>query len=351
MAFLSNLPRSAQVAKVLERKIFSGEYPPNLPLPSTRSLAAEFGFSQRVILSAIDRLEKKNLLVRQERRRIFVKARSARDNAKEILFFAFGNELGAHGIYQAVNELILHDETQHRYDFFSRIISSADAFDRERLDREIARLDNLGFIDCALIYSPLDEEAMRQCLALPYPVIFLGEMPMSGKLPEKARLISPNSTGLLLTAAKYAAKKRYQTLAIAYWELPFGNYDQTAFDEVRNYLETKKIALQLFPVSGNSIAEAAENFTAGFSGIAAGIGGKTLLAAHNLHCGKFERGELAGNFDTLTLTIPQSNCRIKTVRRDYSKLKKAIIDAIEEKNHVQHVTADYAFEVVEAQKQ
>ncbi len=347
MALTVNLPRSAQVAKVLERKVFSGEYPPNLPLPSTRQLAAQFNCSQRVILSAIDLLEKKNLLVRQERRRIFVKARSARDNAKEILFFAYGNELGAHGIYQAVNELILHGDAPCRYDFFSRIISSASAFDRARLEREIARLDNLGFIDCALIYSPLDEEAMKKCLALPYQVIFLGEMPTSGKLPPNAQLISPNSAGLLLTAAKYAAKKHYATLAFAYWELPFGNYDQQAFDEIKTYLDAKKIRLQLFPVSGNSIAEAAQHFADDFPGITKKISGKTLLAAHNLHCASFERGELAGNFDALTLTIPQGDCRIRTIRRDYSKLKRSIIDAIEGKNRQPHITADYAFEVKE----
>ncbi len=344
----SNLPHSAQVAKILERKIFLGEYPPNLPLPSTRQLAAEFGFSQRVILSAIDRLEKKNLLVRQQRRRIFVKARSARDNAKEILFFAFGNELGAHGIYQAVNEMILRSDPGCRYDFFSRIVSSATAFDRDRLEREIARLDNLGFIDCALIYSPLDEEMMRQCLALPYQVIFLGEMPPSGKLPEKAQLISPNSAGLLLTAAKYAAKKRYRNLVLAYWELPFGNYDKNAFTEMRSYLDEKNISLRFFPVMGNSVAEAAHNF----ADIAAALPEKTLFVAHNLHCASFESGELFGTrkIDALTLTIPQSNCRIRTVRRDYTKLKKAIVDTIERKNHLQHITADYAFRVVEAQK-
>ena len=49
-----------RVAVRLEKRIYTGDYPPDSPLPSTRTLADQFGVSQRVILLALDILEQKN---------------------------------------------------------------------------------------------------------------------------------------------------------------------------------------------------------------------------------------------------------------------------------------------------
>ena len=129
-----NMTLTRRAASRLEKQIYRGVYPPDSPLPSTRKLAEEFQVSQRIILLALDILEKKNILVRQERKRVYVKARSFADDAREILFFAFGDHLGAHGIYQTVNRMILRDGKERKFDFFSRLVSSADRLTEKRLE-------------------------------------------------------------------------------------------------------------------------------------------------------------------------------------------------------------------------
>ena len=207
------------VASTLEKEIFKGIFPPNSPLPSTRILAERFQVSQRVILGALDLLEKKDILLRQERKKVFVKAREAVSGAKEILFFAFGDELGGHIIYRTIQEMILASSRKRKYDFFSRLVSSSDAMTNSRLEREVARLQNLGFIDCAIFYGGFSADEMRLCQTLPYPVIFLGERPGNDPLPPGTRIVSPNSADLLLAGARYALEKKASRFTLFYWEI------------------------------------------------------------------------------------------------------------------------------------
>jgi len=343
------LTRSA--AARLEKEIYTGVYPPDTPLPSTRALAERFQVSQRVILLALDILEKKNILVRQQRRRVYVKARSLADDAQEILFFAFGDSMGLHGVYQAVNEMILQSARQRRYDFFSRIVSSADALTESRLDRELARLENLGFIDCALVYCFMNESRMEKFLQLPYPVIFIGELPDSGALPEGARMISPNSRDLLLTVGRFACRKKYPVLALAYWQSPARHhYEQTALQSLRQYARKHRLELRLIPVEGGNIQEAAANFEKIAPKTASSLPPGTLLAAHNIHSDRFDSGTLLPEnlfrrLDCLTMTLPHENCRILHVHRDFSDLKQRIAEFIENPDTEKHVIADFKYQI------
>ena len=345
-----------RAARAIEKKIYSGVFPPDSPLPSTRTLAEQFKVSQRVILSALDILEAKNILVRQERKRVYVKARSLQDNAREILFFAYGNEIGVHGIYQAVNDMILNNKTQHKLDYFSRIISSSEPFSQKRFEQELARLDNLGFIDCALIYGIMDETTMKKCMKLPYPVIFLGECPDSGKLPEKATIISPDSCGLLMTMAEYAIRKKYKTLALAYWEnILRHRYEKNSFEKLTAYLEENKMPLKLYPVTGRNIEEVRRNFNQTAPQIIAELSPGTLLAAHNIHSDEFDNRMLLPEekwkeIDLITLTIPTAGCRIKSMSRDYRDMQQQIIRCIDscgKNNGTQHIVQTFHYKVQE----
>ncbi len=350
-------PHSARVAKAIEKEIFSGTFPPDSPLPSTRALAGRFGVSQRVVLSALDLLEKKDVLVRQERKRVYVKARSVVDGAKEILFFAFGDEIGLHSIYQAVNEMILNTGDLRRYDFFSRIVSSSGPFTSNRLDRELARLDNLGFIDCALFYCFMDEASMRKCMKLPYPVIFLGEVPDSGKLPSGARMISPDSTGLLLTAAKYAVEKQYKEMALAYWEEPATHrYEKKALRTMEDFLKSHSLPLRKIPIPGADLRKTRKNFNSMAPSLAASLAPGTLLTAQNIHSQEFDSRTLLPRkkypgIDLLTLTLPESSCRIKSVFRDYADFQRTVVEFIENARNpsekYRHVTINYHYKIVE----
>ena len=350
---VSNMTLTHRAAARLEKQIYAGIYPPDMPLPSTRTLAEQFKVSQRTVLLALDILEKKNILVRQERKRVYVKSRCIADGAKEILFFAFGDHLDSHGIYQTVNRMILREGKQRKYDFFSRVISSADSLAEERLDRELARLENLGFIDCALVYCFMDGESMAKFMKLPYPVIFIGELPDSGKLPEGARLISPNSCELLLTTVRYAVRKRYSQLTLIYWSRPARHqYEKNALEEMKRLAAERKLPLKLVPVDGRNIGEACRNFESMVPGLACSLPPGSLLAAHNVHSERFDAGVLLSpeqypGLDFLTHALYRDSCRIKYVKRDFSEMQRTIVKFIENPGTEKHITVDYKYEITD----
>ena len=349
----SNMTLTRTAAARLEKQIYAGVYPPDSPLPSTRKLAGEFQVSQRIILLALDILEKKNILVRQERKRVYVKARSFADDAREILFFAFGDHLEEHGIYQTVNGMILQEWKQYKYDFFSRVISSSDALTETRLDYELARLENLGFIDCALVYCFMNEQRMKKFLKLPYPVIFIGELPDSGILPDGVRLISPNSADLLLSAARYAVRNHYSRLALAYWTIPVRlRYEKIAFERLDQFCKTRKLPLELIPVDGRTIGEAGRNFEERAGQIAGSLPSGALLVTHNIHSDRFDSGELLRperypGIDFLTQSLPHDRCRIKYVQRDFSEMQRTIVKFIEDPETVKHQIVDYQYKIID----
>ncbi len=349
--------KSTRVAKEIELEILSGAIPPNSPMPSTRALAEKFNVSQRAVLWALDILEKKDLVARLERKRVYVKARAAVEGAKEILFFAFGNDLGVHSIYQSINQIILDPEKNRRYDFFSRIVSTGDASSKERLSRELARLENLGFVDCAIFYCTLDSGAMLQCRSLPYPIIFLGELPDNGILPEGCKMISPDSSKLLTTAAEYAVKGKYSEMVFAFWENQARyRYEKAAMEAMLNCLAENSLPVRLVPYSGENIAEVQENFDRHFPALASSFAPGSLIVTQNIHSEKFESGELLPPekfpaLDFLTLTLPKGVCRIKHVTRDFRDFQNTVIDYIEHckdnSGKYRHAIADYHYKVCE----
>ena len=349
--------KSTRVAKQIELEILSGAIPPNAPMPSTRALAEKFKVSQRAILWALDILEKKDLVARLERKRVYVKARAAVDGAKEILFFAFGNDLVDHSIYQSINQIILDPEKNRKYDFFSRIVSTSEASSKKRLKRELARLENLGFVDCAIFYCSLDSEAMSQCRALPYPIIFLGELPDDGILPEGCKMISPDSRKLLTTAAEYAVNERYGEMIFVYWEnQAHHRYEKLAMEEMLKYCAEKSLPVRLVPYSGKTIAEAQKKFDWDFPALARSFASGSLIVTQNIHSVMFESGELLPmeqyeGLDFLTLTLPKGNCKIKYVMRDFTDFQNTVIDYIEHikdnSEKYRHIIVDYHYKICE----
>ena len=328
-------------------------WPADMPLPSTRMLARQFGVSQRIILLALDILEKKDILVRQERKQVYVKARSVQDDAKEILFFTFGDSIRMHSIYHAVNEMILRAGRQRKYDFFSRVVSSTDVLSGPRLDRELSRLENLGFIDCALVYCFLDEDRMRKFLKLPYPVIFIGELPDSGDLPEGARMISPDSAELLLSTARYACEWNYSRLALAYREdILMHRYEKESFRKLRDFCATNHLPLEEIPISGSSIRETAEQFEKSAADFAGSLPRGTLLALHNIHSEKFNSGELLPpekypGLDFLTQSVYHDGCRVKYVKRDFTNIQDIIMKFIGNPETERHVTVKCKYQIMD----
>jgi len=66
------IPLYYQLETILRKKITSGDFPPEAPLPSEEMLAAEYGVSRITVRQALSYLEKDGYVLRQRGKGTFV---------------------------------------------------------------------------------------------------------------------------------------------------------------------------------------------------------------------------------------------------------------------------------------
>ena len=124
---------------------------------------------------------------------------------------------------------------------------------------------------------------------------------------------------------------------------------------MQEYAAAHQLELRLFPVPGADIRETAANFEKAAPEIVRSLPPKTLLAAHNIHSDRFDAGELlpvelTGKVDLLTSALPHEGCRIHYVHRDFSDLKRRIVEFIEDPDAGKHVITDFKYQIVTPSK-
>lgn len=211
--------RAAEVAEMLARAIYTEKIPPNAPLPSTRELAERYAVSQPTILAACDRLEAEDLIIRQNRRKIYVKAHLDPASAKEILYFSMDDNERSSLLSQAIWHLIEKSSEDGSFDFFTRLVSGfREGKELEkRLKIEVCKLEKLGFLDCAVVHAfGWTESAVNQCRKLPFPIVFLGDL--EDGIAEKLNLwqIKPDCSGEASTIFRYAADHGIKRICLMY---------------------------------------------------------------------------------------------------------------------------------------
>lgn len=68
------LPRYHQIYLVLREQLAQGDFPPDAPMPGELDLAARFGVSRVTMRSALDKLDRDGLIIRQRGRGTFARA-------------------------------------------------------------------------------------------------------------------------------------------------------------------------------------------------------------------------------------------------------------------------------------
>ncbi len=171
-----NGSQSAYVAVMIENDILSGRLPPNSPLKSIRELAKVYHVTRTVISSALDILERKNLVTRISRKGLFVKGKSAGEGMTDVLFFAMDREPAKSAFVTQMLQLIHSPHTNGKYNFTIRLASSQSEENIGHLEEELFRMEKFGYPDCAIIIPiNFSRREVEQCLKLPYPVVFLGD--------------------------------------------------------------------------------------------------------------------------------------------------------------------------------
>ena len=250
---------------------------------------------------------------------------------------------------------MLKSGKDRKYDFFSRIVSSGDALSPGRMNRELSRLENLGFIDCALFYGGLiSRESMSQWMRLPYPVIFLGELPDHETPPDGARILSPNSVDLPAAAAEYAIRQKAEHVVFCCWDEPAAReYGKRAMHKLTGVLNAGNMPFEIQLFSGKNMSEVRDQFENIFPEKAQILPDNTAVITWNIHSGRFASGELFSGIQHprlhLICTEPHPvKPPVIRIGRDHSEFNKILLKMIEScrqpvRSGFLHKTADLHF--------
>lgn len=173
--------QSLQVSKFLEKRIVSGEIGPETKLNSTREMADVFSVSQQVIKSAMNILEEKELIVRKPRKGIYVAKNVFTPQQKDIICL----KVGYSDLFTDYSEKFFSTNNHPAYKFLNFVTKSiaTENFTGNSFTYELSKLIEAD-PDCVLISIPqMSEPQVKQCLELPFPVIFIGDFSV-GEFPE-----------------------------------------------------------------------------------------------------------------------------------------------------------------------
>lgn len=173
--------QSSQVAKILEKEIITGQIPPETKLRSTREMIDLFSVSQQVIKSAINVLEEKGLIIRKPRKGIYVSPKVFSPEQKEIICI----KVGSSNLFTDYSEKFFALNGNPSYNSLNFVTKSiaTENFAKESFVYELSKLIEAN-PDCVLISIPqISKAQVKQCLALPFPVVFIGDF-SDGGFPE-----------------------------------------------------------------------------------------------------------------------------------------------------------------------
>ncbi len=313
---------SSQLAKIIERDIYSGKLEGGASLASARTLARGFDVSFQVVLSALDILEARDLIVRIPRKGVYIKSRNFTGDLREILFFALTRQGEHRPLIDAVNELL----SAGQYDYTARIAVTTG--EPERLRIELKRLENSGFVDCALVStSYLTAENIRQVCGLPYPVILIGDLPAGDYAGLSFGAVSPDYPALAELVMDYAGQGGYRETVLFYAE-------QSARKDVVERMEqlgrTRQLKLRKIAIGGQSNEEIRHNFHVQMPMVAWYCSGKTLYITYGINSGAYEDRTLLPRerYPDIELMTMDSGIGITHVKADYSELKGCLNEMI-----------------------
>ncbi len=309
---------SSQLAKLIEKDIYSGKLEGGAPLASARTLARGFDVSFQVVLSALDILEARDLIVRIPRKGVYVKSRNFTGNLREILFFALTRQGECRPLINAVNELLSTGE----YDYTARIAVATGG--QERLGVELKRLESSGFVDCALVStSYLTPENIRQICGLPYPVILIGDVPTGDYAGLSFGAVSPDYPALAELVVNYIGQGNYRETVLFYAE-------QSARKDVVERMEqlgrARQLKLRKIAIEGRSEEEIRHNFHVQMPMVAWYCSGKTLYITYGINSEAYTSRTLLPRerYPDIELMTMDAGTGITHVNTDYSELKECL---------------------------
>jgi hypothetical protein len=237
--------QSRQVASVIEDSITAGKLRPGDKLSSVRELAQSLSVGPQVIVSALDILEQKKLVIRKERFGVYVNHKSANPELKSVMFLGFGGTPQDNSFMRVVSDFMWWPEIRDKFDFYTRFIPSGDS--SGSLETELARFERFGYPDCLVITGlRFKKRDVENALALRRPLLFVGNF-ADGDYPDlKYNRIGGDNAAPLLACLDYAVKKKHKTVSLLAFPGYLGiDYCKKAFEKAQERAAQNGLGLSL----------------------------------------------------------------------------------------------------------
>ena len=166
--------KSEHIVKVLRHDILNGKCQIGMPLKSIRSLADDFGVGRQVVYSALQVLEREQLIKSQPRRG-YIAMGCPTHSSRGVYFLVFGALL-THFYLNKMLKITHPLGVFQDYNLSTRLVSNQDAMAPGMWEHELRNAVQMHGSDFLLIHTDrLTREQIELTLKLSNPVIFLGD--------------------------------------------------------------------------------------------------------------------------------------------------------------------------------
>jgi hypothetical protein len=167
--------KSEQVADVLRKRIVSGKVIPGAKLSSVRDLAESFKVSTKIVIGALDLLEKEHLIAREAGRGVFVRSCSANSNI-EVCLMAWNINFTSDPYFNDLVRMSYPPYLQDGFNFTVRTVPFSRDAKIGHFAQELQKFDKMCHANCFLLSAPaFDVAKIKACLKIKTPVIFIGD--------------------------------------------------------------------------------------------------------------------------------------------------------------------------------
>ena len=167
--------KKEQLAEAIKSQIVRGKVIAGAKLSSVRDLASSFNVSTKIVVGALDLLEREHLIKREAGRGIFVRSCSVHTNIEVCILSWNVNVLAD----QYFNDLvrILHPPYLHPgFNFTVRTVPFSKEATTNHFAHELQKFDKMYNAKCLLIHAPnLSSDKIKACLKVNTSIIFIGD--------------------------------------------------------------------------------------------------------------------------------------------------------------------------------
>lgn len=212
---------TAKVSHELEKQILSGQYPPGSRLLGARQLSEKFGVSRIIIRSAIERLEKKQLVVTLPSKGVYINDKILSLNSIELFILSY---IGPDGRPMFIeNAMNLHRDYQYRrrFNLTLRCIGWS-RLNAETFQHELSKAHSVHAEILLLGSTYIDRERLNILDANGIPYLIAGEL--HHELPDREfNQIYARYSAKVVEIAGFLARQPYRK--ITYFAYPAGSFD------------------------------------------------------------------------------------------------------------------------------